>query len=196
MIIEFKTKINQQISAAKLWIDDETEQILFGGAKGGGKSYLGASLIFGDGLIYPETHYFIARQELIDLRKYTIPTIEEVFKNWGLKITDYTKFDGQYNIYTLYNGSKVFLIACKELPSDPMFERFGSMQMTRGWIEDGGEVSEAAKANLWLSIGRWKNDIYGLKKKLLITANPKKGWMKSEFVMLANVGMLSDSKKY
>jgi hypothetical protein len=33
------------------------------------------SLIFGDALIYPETHYFIARQELIDLRKFTIPTI-------------------------------------------------------------------------------------------------------------------------
>ena len=196
MKVQFKTRIDKQIQAAGYWIDNITEQILYGGAKGGGKSYLGASLIFGDALIYPETHYFIARQELIDLRKYTVPTIHEVFNNWNLKLDDYASFDGQYNIYTLYNGSKVFLIACKELPSDPMYERFGSMQMTRGWIEEGGEVAEAAKANLWLSIGRWKNDIYGLKKKLLITANPKKGWMKSEFVMLANVGMLSDSKKY
>ena len=182
MKILFKTKITQQIQAAEYWIDDITEQILFGGGKGGGKSILGASLIFGDALIYPETHYFIARQELTDLRKYTVPTIQEVFQLWGLNITQYVKFDGQYNIYTLYNGSKVFLIACKEMPSDPFFERFGSMQMTRGWIEEGGEVSEAAKANLWLSIGRWKNDIYELKKKLLITANPKKGWMKREFI--------------
>src|SRR3990167_676885 len=119
MIIEFKTKINQQISAAKLWIDDETEQILFGGAKGGGKSYLGASLIFGDGLIYPETHYFIARQELIDLRKYTIPTIEEVFKNWNLDIETYANYNHQDNVWNLTNGSKVFMISCKELPSDP-----------------------------------------------------------------------------
>jgi hypothetical protein len=56
------------------------------------------------------------------------------------------------------------------------------MQMTRGWIEEGGEIVENAKSNLWLSIGRWKNDEYGLKKKLLITANPKKGWMKRDFV--------------
>lgn len=184
MILQFKTRINKQIQAAEYWNDQETEQILYGGAKGGGKSYLGAFLIFNDALIYPDTHYFVARQELIDLRKYTIPTIEELFKNLDLPITKYANFDGQYNIYTLYNGSKVFLIACKEQPSDPLFEKFGSMQMTRGWIEEGGEVSEAAKANLWLSIGRWKNEEYKLKKKLLITANPKKGWMKREFIDL------------
>lgn len=182
MEIVFKTKIPQQVEAAKYWIDEETEQILYGGAKGGGKSYLGASLIFGDALIYPETHYYIARQELTDLRKFTIPTIYEVFKNWGLKLEDYAKFDGQYNVFNLYNGSKVFLIACKEMPSDPLFERFGSMQMTRGWLEEAGEISEAAKSNLWLATGRWKNDEYKLKKKMLLTANPKKGWLKREFI--------------
>ena len=196
MKIEFKTKIDKQIEASKYWIDDITEQILYGGAKGGGKSYLGASLIFGDALIYPGTHYFIARQEGIDLRKFTIPTINEVFYNWGLKIDDYANYNGQDSVYTLYNDSKVFLIACKELPSDPMYERFGSMQMTRGWIEEGGEVSERAKSNLWLSIGRWKNKEYKLKKKLLVTANPKKGWMKREFVDQFRQGKLEDSKKY
>ena len=150
-------------------------------------------MIFGDALLYPETHYFIARQELTDLRKYTVPTIHEVINNFGLKFDDYIKLDGQYNVFTLYNKSKVFLIACKELPSDPMYERFGSMQMTRGWIEEGGEVAERAKANLWLSIGRWKNNEYDLKKKLLITANPKKGWMKREFIDLKPMPL---EKKY
>lgn len=196
MKIRFKTKIDKQLDTIEYWIDNTSEQILYGGAKGGGKSFLGASLIFGDALIYPETHYFIARQELTDLRKYTIPTIHEVINNYGLKFDDYIKFDGQYNVFTLHNGSKVFLIACKELPSDPMYERFGSMQMTRGWIEEGGEVAERAKANLWLSIGRWKNDVYNLKKKLLITANPKKGWMKSEFVDLARENRLPENIKY
>ena len=196
MKIQFKTKIQKQIEAARYWIDNITEQLLYGGAKGGGKSYLGASLIFGDALIYPGTHYFIAREELIDLRKHTVPTIHEVFKNWKLDINKYAVLDGQYNIYKLYNDSKVFLTACKELPSDPLYERFGSMQMTRGWIEEGGEVAELAKANLWLSIGRWKNKEYNLKKKLLVTANPKKGWMKREFIEPFREGKLDVSKKY
>lgn len=194
--IEFKTKNPKQVKAVEYWLDNETEQLLYGGAKGGGKSYLGASLILGDALIYPGIHCFIARQELNDLRKYTIPTIHEVFKNWGLKIDDYASFNGQDNVFHLTNGSRVYLIACKEVPSDPLYERFGSMQMTRGWIEEGGEVAEAAKANLWLSVGRWKNDEYKLKKKLLITANPKKGWMKREFIDPYREDRLHPSKKF
>jgi hypothetical protein len=37
----------------------------FGEAKYGGKTYLSCSLIFGNALIYPETHYFIARKALM-----------------------------------------------------------------------------------------------------------------------------------
>lgn len=196
MELSFKTKNPKQLQAAKYWIDSTTEEILYGGGKGGGKSFLGCSLIFGDALIYPETHYFIARGELTDLRKFTIPSIHEVFKNWGIKLDDYATFNGQDNCYTLTNGSKVYLLSCKEIPSDTLYERFGSMQMTRGWIEEGGEVSERAKANLWLSVGRWKNDIYKLKKKLLVTANPKKGWMKSDFVVPFKENRLPITKKY
>lgn len=196
MELQFKTRNPKQLEAAGYWIDTVTEEILFGGAKSGGKSFLGASLIFGDALIYPDTHYFIARQELIDLRKFTIPTIYEVFQKWGLKVDDYMSFNGQDNYFNLKNGSKVYLISCKDIPSDPLFERFGSMQMTRGWIEEAGEIAEAAKANLWLSIGRWKNVEYGMKKKLLLTANPKKGWMKREFVDLSKAGILPPSKRF
>ncbi len=196
MEINFSTKNDKQLIAVEAWLDNSVETLLYGGSKGGGKSYLGASLIFGDALIYPETHYFIARKELNDLRKYTTPTIHEVFENFGLNIDEYAKYNGQDNYFSLYNGSKVYLIACKEEPSDPLFERFGSMQMTRGWIEEGGEIAETAKANLWLSIGRWKNDKYKLKKKLLITANPKKGWMKDEFVTPFKENRLPKTKRY
>lgn len=196
MEIVFKTKNPRQLEAARYWSDFLTHMILYGGAKGGGKSFLGCSLIFADALIYPETHYFIARKELTDLRKFTIPSIHEVFANWGLKIDDYATFNGQDNCFNLYNKSKVFLIACKEEPSDPMFERFGSMQMTRGWIEEAGEVAEAAKDNLWLSVGRWKNEQYSLEKKLLMTANPKKGWMKRDFIDPWKQNLLPATRKF
>ncbi len=196
MELEFRTKNPKQLEAAEAWLDPEVDEILYGGAKGGAKSYTGAALIFGAAHTYPETNWFIARKELIDLKKFTIPTIHEVHKNWGLKIEDYLKYDGQLNVFTLPNKSKVFLIACSEMPSDPLFERFGSMQMTGGWIEEAGEIAEAAKANLKLSIGRWKNDVYNLKGKLFITANPKKGWMKRDFVDPFKQGLLAPSRRY
>ncbi len=215
MEIEFKTRNEKQIRAANVWIDDTTEQILYGGAKGGGKSFLGASLIFADALMYPDTHYFIARKELIDLRRYTMPTIAEFFEKIVFvpsndderkvlenfkdrkKLAQYlAPYNGQDHVYNLRNGSKVHLISCPELPSDPLYERFGSMQMTRGWEEEGGEIPEDAHQNLWLSIGRWKNEQYNLPPKLLITANPKKGWMKRDFVDPFDKGLLPKTRAY
>jgi phage terminase large subunit len=187
----------KQNECLQYWIDNTTEEILYGGAKGGGKSYLMASLIFGDALIYPDTFYFIARSQLTDLRKYTIPSIHEVFKvQFKIDITKYSKYNGQDNYYELYNGSRVYLLACDYIPSDPMFERFGSMQMTRGAIEEGGEIHYLAKQNLKVSLGRKNNDKYNLKAKLLIVGNPKKNWMKFDFVEKFKNNNLPDNKKY
>lgn len=194
MILKFKPRNKKQVEALRLWADHETEEILYGGAKNSGKSYFGGSCIFHDALVYPETMYFIARSTLSDIVKYTIPTIQELFTNWGIDVSRYAPFNGQHNYFKCYNGSRVYLIDCDYKPSDPMYERFGSMQMTRGWIEEGGEVVEDAKNNLRLSIGRWKNDKYGLLGKLLITCNPKKNWMKYNYIDPFNKGTLAKEK--
>lgn len=136
------------------------------------------------------------RNELNDLRKFTQPSVSEVFKNWELNLTDYATFNGQDNYYTLHNGSKVFLLAAKYLPTDPMFERFGSMQFTGGWIEEGGEISALAYENIKLSIGRWQNDKYGIIGKLLITCNPKKNFIYTEFYKPFKEGTLPKTKAF
>ena len=185
----------KQKEAASAWADPDITDIVYGGAKGGAKSYTGASLIFGDALMYPGTHYFIARDSLTDLRKFTIPTIYEVFKNWGLPI-EYLTYNGQDNFFKLYNESKVFLIDAKYMPSDPLYQRFGSMQMTRGWIEEAGEFKEAAKNNLAASIGRWKNEEFGLTGKLLQTCNPSKNYLYPEYYKKWREGNLEHYKAF
>lgn len=192
----FNTRGNdKQLEVAKYWLDDETSDVGYGGSKGSGKSYLGASLIFGDALIYPETHYFIARKKLNDLRKYTQPTIKEVLTDWGLDERYYT-FNGQDNYYTLYNGSKVFLLEAAHLPTDPEYERFGSIQMTRGWIEEAGEVHPKAKAMLQGTIGRWKNDLYKLPGKLLVTLNPSKNFVYEDYYLAKKENRLPEYRKF
>ena len=57
----FDTRGNEkQKEVCRYWSDEVTTDILYGGSKGSGKSYLGCSLIFGDALTYPNTFYFIA----------------------------------------------------------------------------------------------------------------------------------------
>ncbi|MFA5638837.1 MAG: phage terminase large subunit, partial [Anaerovoracaceae bacterium] len=172
-----------------------TTDILYGGSKGSGKSYLGCSLIFGDALTYPNTFYFIARKNLNDLRKYTIPSIHEVFQHWNLT-SKYYSYNGQDNYFELYNKSRVYLLDAKYMPSDPDYYRFGSMQMTRGWIEEAGEFSLDAKNNLQASIGRWNNELYKLAPKLLQTCNPSKNYLYSEYYKKHKEGKLENYKKF
>lgn len=196
MKLLFDTNGNEkQKQVCRYWIDEHVTDIVYGGSKGSGKSYLGASLIFGDALTYPNTHYFISRKKLNDLRKYTVPTIHEVFEHWEL--TDYYyRFDGKDNYFNLYNDSKVYLIEAKYMPSDPQYMRFGSMQMTRGMIEEAGEFERDAKENLQASIGRWKNDKYRLPGKLLQTCNPSKNYLYPDYYKKHKKGELEEYKRF
>jgi len=181
MKLTFDTCGNEkQKDCARAWLDNSIEDIIYGGAKGTAKSFTGCALIFGDAFIYPETHYFIARKELNNIRKFTIPSIHEVFNLWGITHEYYT-FNGQDNYYTLTNKSKVFLLDAKYLPSDPQYMRFGSMQNTRGWIEEAGEFEEDARNNLMASVGRWNNNKYGINGKILQTCNPSKNYLYKDY---------------
>lgn len=181
MKLQFDTYGNdRQKECAAAWLHPIITDIVYGGSKGSAKSYTGVSLIFGDALIYPETYYFIARKKLNDLRKFTIPSIHEVFNHWKLT-PDYYKYNGQDSFYELHNKSRVYLLDAAPMPSDPLYQRFGSMQMTRGWIEEAGEFEENAKNNLAASIGRWKNDVYKLPPKLLQTCNPSKNYLYRDY---------------
>lgn len=186
----------KQKECFRAWLDPNITDILYGGAKGGAKSFTGCKLIFGDALMYPETYYFIARNKLSDLMRFTVPSITEVFQDWGLEITKYAKFNGQYNFYELYNKARVYLLDAAYMPSDPLYMRFGSMQFTRGWGEETGEWHESAKSNLQASVGRWKNDKYGLTAKFLQTANPSKNFLYREYYKPFKNGTLDPWKKF
>jgi phage terminase large subunit len=196
MQLKFDTNGNdKQKQVARYWLDNETTDIVYGGSKGSGKSYLGVSLIFGDAFIYPGTHYFIARKSLTNIRKFTIPSIHEVFSHWGINEKQW-KYNGQDNYYELNNGSRVYLLDAAYQPSDPEYYRFGSMQMTRGWIEEAGEFEEGAKNNLSASIGRWKNNVYNLHPKLLQTCNPAKNYLYRSYYLPNKANSLDAWKKF
>ncbi len=53
--------------------------------------------------------------------------------------------------------------------------------MTRGWGEEVGEWDKLAKDNLAASLGRWKNDVYNLRRKFLLTGNPSKNFTYKDY---------------
>lgn len=197
MRVIFDTQGNpKQKECARYWVDHETEQILYGGAKYGGKSFLGCNLIFGNALMYPETRYFIARESLTDLRRYTVPSVYEAFDKWGLDPLKYLKYNGQDNYFQLYNKSVVEFVDASHSPSDEDYHRFGSRQYTQGWCEEIGDMHAKAIGNLFLTIGRWKNREYNIPKKLLLTCNPHKGYGYQHFYKPYKAGTLPKEKKF
>ncbi len=149
----------------------------FGGGARGGKSWLGAEWLTTNCYFYPGTKWFVGREELSRLMKSSYITFEKVCAHHKIPRTDW-KLNGQYNFISFKNGSRIDLLDLKYQPSDPLYERFGSLEYTGGWIEEAGEVDFMAFDVLKSRIGQHKNKDYGLfPAKMLITFNPKKNWL-------------------
>ena len=100
-------------------------------------------------------------------------------------------YNGQDHFIKFANGSQIDLLDLKYLPSDPLYERYGSTEYTGGAIDEGGEVNFGAFDVLKTRIGRYNNSKYGLEpSKILITANPKKNWLYTIFYHPYVVGSL------
>ena len=94
------TKTQKQ--AMKYLFDKTTNDILFGGAAGGGKSYIGCAWIIMLCLKYPDTRYLIGRSKLDALKKTTLNTFFEVCKQWSLRSGSHFNFNGSTNIITFF----------------------------------------------------------------------------------------------
>ena len=179
---DFITKKNgfefpKQDEALQILTDTNTTELTYGGAAGGSKSWTGCVWEAFSCLAYPETKYFIGREELKRLRDSTLLTFFKVCKEHNILRDEHFKYNGQDHFIEFYNGSRIDLLDLKYLPSDPLYERYGSVEYTGGWIEEAGEVHFGAYDTLKSRVGRHLNDEYNLLRKLFKTCNPKKNWL-------------------
>ena len=186
----------KQEEALNLLTDNVTEELLYGGSAGGAKSWTGAAWLLFMALSYPGTRWFIGREELKRLRESTLLTFFKVCNSYGVKKKRDYNYHGGDHYLQFANGSRIDLLDLKYMPSDPLYERYGSIEYTGGWIEEGGEVHFAAFDTLKSRVGRHMNDFYGLLGKIFVTCNPKKNWLYSYFYVPARDGLLKSSQKF
>lgn len=193
-IVDHDGKLHErQRSALEVLLDNITEEFGYGGAAGGAKSWTGCVWLAFMCKAYPETRYFIGREELKRLRESTLMTFFKVCKEYG--ITGW-KYNGQDHYIGFDNGSRIDLLDLKYLPSDPLYERYGSIEYTSGWIEEGGEVHFGAYDTLKSRVGRQLNKQYGILGKIFVTLNPKKNWCHSTFWKPFKQGTLPHNIKF
>lgn len=175
-----------------------------GGGAGGGKSWLicESRLLFA--YAYPGYKSFIARAELKRLMQSTYLTWVKVCKHHRIPKEDW-KLNQMYNYIEFIDGaakgSRIDLLDVAYKPSDPLYERLGSLEYTNGAIEEAGEIHRLAYEVLKSRIGRHNNfpdneNGQYLKPTMLITGNPKKNWTYMEFYRPWREGKLPEDTAF
>ncbi len=189
-------KHEKQEQALQILNDNVHVEFLFGGAAGGSKSWTGCADLAFKCMAYPGTKWFIGRESLKRLRESTLITFFKVCKQYGIRRDVDFSYNGQDHYLQFENGSRIDMLDLRYLPSDPLYERYGSLEYTGGWIEEGGEINFGAYDTLKTRVGRHMNDKYELLRKLFITCNPKKNWMYNTFYKPNLKGALPEHMVY
>ena len=185
----------KQTKALDFLEDVITQEVYYGGAAGGGKSFFGCYWILKSAFKFPGSRWLIGRSELKNLKKTTLNSFFEVCKGQGLKAGEHYRYNEQSSIITLPNGSQIILADLFAYPSDPMFDSLGSLEITGAFIDEAPQITEKAK-NIVKSRIRYKIDQFGIVPKLLMCGNPSKNWAYYEFYQPARQGELRKDRQF
>ena len=160
--------------------DSSTNEMLFGGSAGGGKSFLGCLWVATMCLQKPGVRFLIGRTVLTQLRLTTLNTLFETLQRMELKSGEHYVYNGQSNVITFNNKSEIILKDLQYNPSDANFDSLGGLELTGAFIDEAAQISNLAY-NVIKSRIRFKLTEYDLIPKILMTANPSNTWIKKEF---------------
>jgi len=188
--------IPKQEKALTYLLDDETSDVLYGGAARGGKSWLGCSWILFEALTKPNSAWFVAREELTKLKDTTLLTFFKVLNFWGLKKGVDFRYNGSSYQLNFSNGSIVFFVELKYVPSDPLFDRIGSYDLTGAFID---EVQQIHKQAINVLRGRFSvlsGEGWSAIPKLFMSANPSKTWIYEDFYLANKENKIEPWRKF
>jgi len=163
-------------------MDNTTNELVFGGSAGGGKSMLASLWLMTMCLKYAGIRTLLGRTTLSSLKQTSLNTLFEVLKMSGLESDKHYFYNGQSNTITFYNKSEIILKDLEAKPSDPNFDSLAGIEITCAVIEEASQVTRMAY-NIVKSRLRFKLNEHNLIGKILMTTNPSQGFIKSEFYL-------------
>jgi phage terminase large subunit len=162
--------------------DQSTTKVFFGGGAGPGKSFLGCLFECVDSAAKAGSRGLIAREKYEDLRKTTMLTFFEVAGMLGYVEGEHFRYNAQEHTVYWRNGSITFFDHLQSRPGDPEFNRLGSREYTRVFVDEGPDCQPKAIEVLETRI-RFRLTEFGTPGKMLITGNSGYHWCRDEFVL-------------
>jgi phage terminase large subunit len=183
----------QVLAINALGIDSNINQVLYGGSAGSGKSFLGCDWQIKRRLKYAGTRGLIGRSELKRLKQSTLKTFFERANSLGLVPDKHFTYNQQDSYIRFTNGSEILLMDLADLPSDPEFQRFGSIEITDYFVD---EVTEVSKRCIEILHSRCRFKMPNDRPKGLMTCNPSKGWIYNDFYLAFKNGTIRSDRTF
>ncbi len=144
--------------------------ILGGGSAGGGKTFVSSTWLISSCLRFSGLRAIVARKTLKSLKESIWRTIRVILNKYGLVEDVHYKINNLAGSIRFWNESLILMLDLATLPSDPNFERFGSLEATIAAVEEASEV-EARAVEVLFSRLRWKTHETFKVPKMLLTTN-------------------------
>lgn len=191
----------KQAAALRILLTGDRLELLYGGAAGGGKTWLGCFWVWYLCRKYPGVKIVIARRHLKDLESTTLPSFYKVCVamegHADYKAEKFWAYNGQKaKIAHKRNGSEIHFVDTDYRPQDPLFDRYGGQEYTCGWCEEVQETSRKAYNALRSRLNRHLNEEYNLKPMMLSTCNPSKGWIYTDFYLPQKEGRMPPGRAF
>lgn len=201
----------KQAEADDYFHDDEVREVGYGGAAGGGKTYLGWYLFLPAALEYAGSRWGIARKELKTLRMTTLKSGWKIMRDLGMKRDRDYKYNATDGVLTFNNGSEIVIIDTAYSPQDPEYTDFGGYELTGAWIDESNETPVKAKSILKTRIGRENRGVnkqkdpetgevyevpWEVKPFWLETFNPDKGHVYQDYYKPYRDGKLPPFRRF
>lgn len=115
---------------------------------------------------------------------------------WNLKQDRDYRYNQQDGTITFVQSSSVvYLKELKFYPTDPDFDYLGSTEYTGTFIDEASQVTQKAR-NVLRSRIRYRLQEYGLVPKQLLTCNPHKGHLYTDFYKPWKIGQLPMERQF
>lgn len=174
--------------------DSITEELLYGGAAGGGKSALGCLWLIECCQDYPGSRWLMGRSKLKTLKETTLATFFQLISD--LHIFDDFHYNDNKGLITYKpNGSQIILKDLFLYPSDPNFDSLGSLEITGAFIDECNQIVYKAWQVVKSRI-RYKLTQFGLIPKMLGSCNPAKNYVYTYFYKPSKDGSLEHFRRF
>ncbi len=162
---------------------------MFGGAAGGGKTYVSIAILIVLSKLYPGSKWYIVRESLPSLKRTSIPSFFKLCPK---------KFIRSYNqseqVVEFTNGSKIFFFA-ENYNQDKNLTRWDGIECNGFLLEELQELQEKSFNKCFLRAGRHIIEPQP-PQVVLGTCNPSQTWSKVKIYEPCKAGTLNPKYHY